>query len=175
MSRSPFLPRSRSMALVAALFSAACMVEYAESEPRGEPPVLTPAAPDAAVNDSMAMAGDAEGMPRSVTISAPTDGATVNGPDVTVRLGVAGMEIRPAGDMTDGTGHHHIFMDADLSPAGTPVPTVPNQIIHLGDGSAEYTFTGLAAGEHRVIAVVADGIHVPLQPWVVDTVTFVVH
>ena len=44
----------------------------------------------------------------------------------------------------------------------------------MGDGSAEYVFENVAAGEHRLIAVVADGVHVPLDPWVVDTVTVTV-
>ena len=85
------------------------------------------------------------------------------------------MQIVPAGDMTSGTGHHHLYLDADLAAAGTPVPTVPGSIIHMGDGSAEYTFEGVGPGEHRLIAVVADGIHVPLDPPVVDTVMFTVN
>jgi hypothetical protein len=44
----------------------------------------------------------------------------------------------------------------------------------MGDGSSTYSFTEVEPGEHRVIAVVADGVHVPLQPWVVDTVHVVV-
>ena len=35
-------------------------------------------------------------------------------------------------------------------------------------------FEGVEPGEYTLIAVVADGVHVPLQPWVVDTVTFTV-
>jgi hypothetical protein len=48
------------------------------------------------------------------------------------------------------------------------------QIIHPGTGVSEYTFVNVAPGARRLIAVVADGLHVPLQPWVVDTVTFTV-
>ena len=44
----------------------------------------------------------------------------------------------------------------------------------MGDASAAYTFTDVAPGEYVLIAVVADGVHVPLQPWVVDTVRFTV-
>ena len=91
------------------------------------------------------------------------------------RLRGKGRQIVPAGDMTSGTGHHHLYLDADLTAPGTPVPTVPGSIIHMGDGSSTYTFEDLAPGEHRLIAVVADGVHVPLQPWVVDTLTFTVN
>ena len=111
----------------------------------------------------------------TVTITQPASGSEVMGSNVTVSLEVAGFPIVPAGDMTSGTGHHHLYLDADLTGEGEPVPTVPGSIIHMGDGSSEYTFEGVAPGEHRLIAVVADGIHIPLQPWVVDTVTFTVN
>ena len=108
----------------------------------------------------------------TVTIVQPAEGAEVQGPDVTVQLEVRGFPIVEAGDMTEGTGHHHLYLDADLTPATVPVPSVEGSIIHMGDGSATYTFENVAPGEHRIIAVVADGAHFPLQPWVVDTVTF---
>jgi len=110
----------------------------------------------------------------AVAIVSPTAGAEVEGPDVTVQLEATGVEIVPAGEIMEGSGHHHIFLDADVSPEGAPIPTVPGEVIHLGDGSASYTFEGVEPGEHRLITVVADGVHVPLQPWVVDTVTFTV-
>jgi hypothetical protein len=109
-----------------------------------------------------------------VTIVEPAHGAAIEGSTVRVRLEASGVRIVQAGDTTSGTGHHHIFLDDDLSPAGQPVPSIPGRIVHMGDGSAEYVFEDVAEGEHRLIAVVADGVHVPLQPWVVDTVSFTV-
>ena len=44
----------------------------------------------------------------------------------------------------------------------------------MGDASATFTFEDVEPGDYTMIAVVADGVHVPLQPWVVDTVTFTV-
>jgi hypothetical protein len=111
----------------------------------------------------------------SVTIVAPANGATVSGPNVTVLLSTSGVQIVPAGDLTPGTGHHHLYLDADLNPSNEPVPTVPGSIVHMGDASSEYTFEGVAPGQHRLIAVVADGVHVPLNPPVMDTVTFTVN
>ena len=108
----------------------------------------------------------------TVTIVQPAEGAEVEGPAVTVQLEVSGFPLVEAGDMTEGTGHHHLYLDADLTPASVPVPSVEGSIVHMGDGSASYTFENVAPGEHRIIAVVADGAHFPLQPWVVDTVTF---
>jgi hypothetical protein len=111
---------------------------------------------------------------RSVRIVNPAEGAILEGPDVRVELEVEGFAILPAGDTTANSGHHHLFLDEDLTEAGRPVPTVPGRIIHMGDASAGYVFEGVEPGEHRIIAVVGDFAHVPLQPWVVDTVHFVV-
>jgi len=109
----------------------------------------------------------------TVTIITPMNGALINGTEISVTLATT-VQILPAGDLTEGTGHHHLYLDADLTPADQPVPSVPGSIIHMGDGSTSYTFENIQPGEHRLIAVVADGVHVPLQPWVVDTVTFTV-
>lgn len=130
--------------------------------------------PDPEVDATAAPEAQAPAAGPSVSIVEPAEGAEVAGPDVTVRLEISGMTIRPAGEVVAGTGHHHLYLDADLTEASAPVPTVPGSIIHMGDGSTAYTFEGVAPGEHRLIAVVADGIHMPLQPWVVDTVTFTV-
>jgi hypothetical protein len=130
----------------------------------GDAPESTPeAAPPAAVSGGA-----------TVTIVEPQDGATVMGPHVTVRLAVTGVSIVPAGDMTPGTGHHHLYLDADLAPMSEPVPTVPGSIVHLGNAASEFTFENVAPGQHRLIAVVADGAHVPLDPPVMDTVVFTV-
>ncbi len=116
----------------------------------------------------------AEEMPiGTVTITFPSEGEVVTGPSVTVEL-ASTVPIVPAGEMTAGTGHHHLYLDADLTGPDVPVPTVEGTIVHMGDASTSFTFTfdEMSYGPHRVIAVVADGAHVPLQPWVVDTVTF---
>lgn len=128
-------------------------------------------AADAPTDDAGETASsDAAAPTPGVTITSPAEGATLPAGPVTVELSVQGMDIVPAGDTTTGTGHHHLYLDEDLTPAGEPVPSVPGRIIHMGDGSASYTFENVGPGEHRIIAVVADGVHVPLRPWVVDTV-----
>jgi hypothetical protein len=119
----------------------------------------------------------AEEMPAAtgtVTILEPANGATVTGPNVTVRLSVTNVPIVPAGDMTPGTGHHHLYLDADLAPMDGPVPTVPGSIVHMGNAASEFIFENVPPGQHRLIAVVADGVHVPLNPPVMDTVVFTV-
>lgn len=131
-------------------------------------------ASETAEMDEAAPAANEPEMLAEVSIVSPADGAVVEGSTVTVRLETSGVRIVLAGDTTTGTGHHHIFLNDDLSPADQPIPSVPGRIVHMGDGSSEYVFEDVEAGEHRLIAVVGDGVHVPLQPWVVDTVTFTV-
>jgi len=110
----------------------------------------------------------------SVTILEPANGSTVTGPNVTVRLSTTNLPIVPAGELTPGTGHHHLYLDADVESMTAPVPTVPGSIVHMGNAASEYTFENVAPGQHRLIAVVADGVHVPLDPPALDTVTFTV-
>lgn len=121
-------------------------------------------------SDAMPQAAETAG---TVTIVTPMEGALINGSTVTVQLSST-VPIVEAGDMTEGTGHHHLYLDADLTPANEPVPTIEGSIVHMGDASSSYVFENVAPGEHRLIAVVADGAHFPLQPWVVDTVNFTV-
>jgi hypothetical protein len=108
-----------------------------------------------------------------VKITAPTNGATVTTP-VKVTLTVVGVEIAPATVERPGTGHHHLFVDHDLTSLTDTIPRGVTGILHLGRGQTEFVLDSLKPGSHRVIAVVGDWKHVPLQPPVVDTVTFTV-
>ena len=132
-------------------------------------------APAAGVAEEQAVMPMSDEPIGAVSILEPETSADLMASFVTVRLSVAGFPIVPAGDMTPGTGHHHLFLDADVTDPGEPIPTVPGSIVHMGNGASEYTFENVSRGQHRLIAVVADGAHVPLQPWVVDTVVFNVH
>lgn len=157
---TPSLPR---LAVLASLMLvAACGGET--PEPSAQPESAPAAAPAQPVDMTLAR----------VTILEPADGAEVQGPSVRVRMEASGISIMPAGTLDPGTGHHHLYLDTDLGEPGVTVPKVPGHVIHLGTGDSEFTFDNVAPGEHRLIAVVADGVHVPLTPWVVDTVMFVV-
>ena len=109
----------------------------------------------------------------SVQIVLPAEGPFEEGSSVMVTLEVSGLTIAPAGTTDPGTGHHHLMIDRDLPVGGLLIPAFPGQV-HLGQGQVEYEIEGLDAGEHMIIAVVGDGTHVPLDPWVVDTVRFVI-
>jgi hypothetical protein len=108
-----------------------------------------------------------------VHIAEPRDGDTVTTADVRVVLEAQGIEIVPATEKRPGTGHHHLFLDTDVTPLGEKIPQGVTGIIHLGRGQSDFTFTDVAPGSHRLIAVVADADHVPIQPPVVDTMHFV--
>lgn len=112
--------------------------------------------------------------PATVTIVSPADGAELDAGPVLVVMEVENLEIVEAGVMDAGTGHHHIFLDVDVTPMDEVIPAGVEGIIHKGDGTSVHLLEGVAPGSHRIIAVVADGMHVPLDPPVVDTVTFTV-
>lgn len=109
----------------------------------------------------------------TVRITQPEEGSTV-GPDVLVVMETEGIEIVSITPPVVGTGHHHLYVDVDLTPLSDLIPQNDPQIIHMGDGSTEYMLEGLAPGEHRLIAVVANPAHIPLAPPVVDTLHFTV-
>ena len=102
----------------------------------------------------------------------PKDGETVTGP-VTVRFGLRGMGIAPAGMAMENTGHHHLLIDTDPPPSNLPIPADANHV-HFGKGQTEATVT-LAPGRHRLQLLLADHLHIPHDPPVVSKpVTIVV-
>ena len=95
----------------------------------------------------------------------PKDGDTVQG-NVTVRFGLNGMGVAPAGVTTAGTGHHHLIVDAPLPPLNLPVPK-DEKHLHFGNGQTE-TVLELAPGAHTLQLVLADALHIPHDPPVVS-------
>ena len=95
-------------------------------------------------------------------IISPKDGATVHNP-VTVRFGLKGMGIAPAGVKFDNTGHHHLLIDTE-APAelSKPLPAT-DKSVHFGKGQTETTLT-LSPGKHTLQLVLADQNHVPHEP-----------
>lgn len=108
-----------------------------------------------------AQAGAPAPAPR-VYIIAPADGETVTGP-VTVRFGLTGMGVAPAGVERPGTGHHHLLVDvAELPALDQPLPN-DAQHRHFGAGQTEVVLD-LPPGEHTLRLVFADHNHVPHDP-----------
>lgn len=109
----------------------------------------------------------------TVEIVEPADGATVSNP-VHVVLRASGVEIVPAADERAGTGHHHLYVDRDLTPLADTMPRGTTGLLHLGSGQTEFFLDSLAPGPHRVIAIIGDWQHRSLDPPAIDTVNFVV-
>ncbi len=117
----------------------------------------------------VAMAADVPALPithapadAKVYIISPSDGASV-GPDVTVRFGLKGMGVAPAGVDRENTGHHHLLVDVKALPAaGQPIPA-DAQHIHFGGGQTQTTLK-LAPGTHTLQLELGDRNHVPFDP-----------
>jgi len=106
-----------------------------------------------------------------VYIISPQDGATVS-QTFTVRFGLKGMGIAPAGDAHEKTGHHHLLVDVkDLPPAGMPIPK-DEQHIHFGGGQTETTLK-LPPGTHTLQLELGDTNHIPFDPPLVSKVVTV--
>jgi hypothetical protein len=114
---------------------------------------------------AMALAQDRMPAPAAAEVYfiSPQNGAIVHGP-VTVRFGLKGMGVAPAGVKVDNTGHHHLLIDTDMSELNldAPIPAT-DKILHFGKGQTETSLT-LPAGKHTLELVFADYAHMPFNP-----------
>ena len=91
-----------------------------------------------------------------VLFSEPKDGAEITGP-VKVVMVVEGMEVKPAGEVVEGTGHHHILINTDFIPPGQVIPT-DDAHRHFGKGDTEAVLD-LPPGDYKLTLQFADGLH----------------
>jgi hypothetical protein len=93
----------------------------------------------------------------------PQNGATLHSP-VSVRFGLKGAGVAPAGIKFDNTGHHHLLVDTDISELklDAPMPAT-DKILHFGKGQTETELT-LAPGKHTLQLVFADYLHTSFDP-----------
>ena len=95
-------------------------------------------------------------------ILSPANDAEVKSP-VTVRFGLRGMGVAPAGVTNANTGHHHLLIDVDtLPPDNLPLPANDN-VRHFGLGQTEVELT-LTPGTHTLQLVLGDALHIPHDP-----------
>ncbi|HEX7036775.1 MAG TPA: DUF4399 domain-containing protein [Pseudomonadales bacterium] len=93
---------------------------------------------------------------------APQDGDVVP-PTFTVKFGLRGMGVAPAGVDQPHTGHHHLLIDLDEEPAlDQPLPTT-EQVRHFGAGQTETELT-LPPGRHTLQLMLGNYLHVPHDP-----------
>lgn len=96
----------------------------------------------------------------------PADGETLADP-VTVRFGLKGMGVAPAGIDKANTGHHHLLIDTpDLPPLDEPIPADDHHK-HFGGGQTEVTLD-LPPGTHTLQLLLADQNHISFEPPVVS-------
>jgi Domain of unknown function (DUF4399) len=97
------------------------------------------------------------------------DGDSVKSP-FKVQFGLSGMGVAPAGVEKPKTGHHHLLVDATLTPeqAKQPIPADEHHL-HFGGGQTETTLT-LPPGRHTLQLVLGDWSHVPFDPPIVSPV-----
>lgn len=141
------------LALVSMAFVSGTWLIAQESEP---------SAPDT----SALISSSPEGA--KVYFIAPLDGATLAN-TFTVKFGLSGMGVAPAGVDFDNSGHHHLLINVDELPNATlPLPT-NDQFVHFGLGQTETQVT-LPAGEHSLQLVLGNHLHIPHDPPVVSEV-----
>jgi hypothetical protein len=86
----------------------------------------------------------------------PQNGDVLSSP-FKVRFVVKGMDLRPAGDLTVNTGHHHLLINSQTIEVGKMVPANDTHI-HFGKGQTETTLD-LPKGQHRLTLQFANGVH----------------
>lgn len=96
-----------------------------------------------------------------VYFQSPTDGSHLP-QRFTVRIGLKGMGVAPAGVVKASTGHHHLLIDADMQAFDRPIPSDYNHI-HLGNGQTEVVVT-LPPGRHTLQLLLGDQAHMVHDP-----------
>lgn len=100
------------------------------------------------------------------------DGDEVSGP-FTVKMGVEGMELDPAGPLVENSGHHHIIINGGVIEPGTVIP-MDDKNRHYGDAQTEAELE-LEPGEYTLTMQYGNGHHQsygePMSAQVTITVT----
>lgn len=93
---------------------------------------------------------------------APADGAVVP-QKFTVKFGLKGMGVAPAGVDVPNTGHHHLLIDTPPpSDSSQPLPAT-DRILHFGKGQTEAEIM-LPPGRHTLQLEFANYLHIPFDP-----------
>ena len=97
------------------------------------------------------------------------DGDTVSNP-VTIKFGLSGMGVAPAGVEKAKTGHHHLIINEKIEgdELNFPIPSDDNHK-HFGGGQTEVTLD-LPAGKHTLQLVVGDQNHIPHKTPVMSSI-----
>lgn len=146
------------------LMTFACTGTPAEP-PAAEPEVAKTEEPPAVDMSFKPLAG------AMVSFAEPADGAEVKSP-VKVVFQIEGAEVRPAGELVERTGHHHIIVDGAATPAASAVAKDATHI-HYGGGQTEAELE-LSPGQHTLTLQFADGMHRSYGPELSKTISVTV-
>ena len=103
----------------------------------------------------------------------PADGEIV-AQNFTVKFGLSGMGVAPAGIARDQTGHHHLLIDIEELPDMSKSLPASDQILHFGGGQTEAELT-LEPGTHTLQLLLGNHLHIPhKQPVISEKITVVV-
>lgn len=136
------------------------------------PPSYGTPAPSQQVNNSgknqMTSEVQTGGQP-SVTITSPTEGATIPGGNVTVTVDVKNFKlVNKLGQMdVTGEGHLHYFIDV-------PVPTSPGTGTFVSTPDTSWTWQNVAPGLHNISVQLANNDYSSVIPLAYATVDFTV-
>ena len=82
--------------------------------------------------------------------------------EVVVKFGLQNFGVSPAGLNVNGTGHHHLIIDADLPNLSQPIQADKNHV-HFGKGQTEVNLE-LEPGTHTLQLLLGDYRHIPHRP-----------
>ena len=82
--------------------------------------------------------------------------------EVVVKFGLQNFGVSPAGLNVNGTGHHHLIIDADLPNLSQPIQADKNHV-HFGKGQTEVKLE-LEPGTHTLQLLLGDYRHIPHRP-----------
>ena len=103
----------------------------------------------------------------------PLNGEQVISP-VTIKFGITGMNILPAGVNKPMSGHHHLLINVKKLPnMNSPIPA-DNNHLHFGKGQTEVQLN-LPSGRHTLQLLFGDYMHIPHEkPLISDKIEIIV-
>jgi len=100
----------------------------------------------------------------AVYIISPANGETVS-ENVTVKFGLKGMGVSPAGFNGPNSGHHHLLINGEKLPE--PGKSMGEEVKHFGGGQTEAVIK-LPKGKNTLQLVLGDYLHMPHEPPVIS-------
>ena len=111
----------------------------------------------------------------SLTITSPTDGASLTAGSITVTAQVGNFTVvdKQGQPSVAGEGHLHFYLDVP-APTTPGQPAVPPSGVWAHVSGTTYTFTNVPAGTHTITVQLVNNDHTPLIPLVTAQITVTV-